>query len=155
VLLWGAALGCQRPELTIPPGDRFVADAPDPWGGSNAGDEREVAGIKLCWCPAGRFIMGSPPSEPERRPGEDQVQVTLTRGFWIGKFEVTQAEWKRVIGDFPADRTAGEGDDFPVYSVNFAEAERFCLELTNKAHGAGELPQQWEFRLPTEAQWEY
>ena len=42
--------------------------------------------------------MGSPPGEPERRPGEDQVQVTLTNGFWMAKYETTQGLWKRVIG---------------------------------------------------------
>ena len=42
--------------------------------------------------------MGSPRSEPERRPGEDQVEVTLTRGFWMAKYEVTQGEWKRRSG---------------------------------------------------------
>jgi len=123
--------------------------------GSKPGDEREIAGIKLCWCPPGKFTMGSPPGEPERRPGEDQVEVTLTHGFWTGKFEVTQGQWKRVVGDFPGERTAGEGDDFPVYTVNFAEAEGFCRKLTDIAHASGELPKDWEFRLPTEAQWEY
>jgi formylglycine-generating enzyme required for sulfatase activity len=91
----------------------------------------------------------------ERRPGEDQVEVTLTRGFWAGKHEVTQGEWKRVVGAFPGKLTAGEGDDFPVYDVNFAEAEAFCRKLTAEARAAGALPEGWEFRLPTEAQWEY
>jgi hypothetical protein len=59
--------------------------ARDDFDGKKAGDERAVAGVKLCWCPPGTFTMGSPPNEPERRPGEDQVQVTLTRGFWTGK----------------------------------------------------------------------
>ena len=99
--------------------------------------------------------MGSPPDEPERRPGEDQVEVTLTKGFWTGKYEVTQGQWKRVVGEFPGQLTAGEGDDFPVYAVNFAEAEGFCRKLTALAHKSGELPMGWEFRLPTEAQWEY
>jgi len=46
------------------------------------GMKREVAGVKLCWCPPrASFTMGSPPGEPERRPGEDQVEVTLTKGF--------------------------------------------------------------------------
>ncbi len=128
---------------------------PPAFTGSKAGDEREVTGIKLRWCPAGRFVMGSPPSEPERRPSEDQVAVTLTKGFWAGKYEVTQGQWKRVMGAVPGELTAGEGDDFPVYNVNFAAAEAFCRKLTEQARAAGTLPEAWEFRLPTEAQWEY
>src|SRR2546422_895865 len=81
----------------------IIAEQPlaDSFAGSKAGEEREIAGIKLCWCPPGRFRMGSPPDEPERRPDETQVEVTLTRGFWIGKYEMTQGQWKRVVGDFP------------------------------------------------------
>jgi sulfatase modifying factor 1 len=99
--------------------------------------------------------MGSPPGEPERRPGETQVEVTLSKGFWIGKYEVTQGQWRRFVGEFPGQFTAGEGDDFPVYTVNFAEAEEFCQKLTERARASRELPKEWEFRLPTEAQWEY
>jgi hypothetical protein len=53
--------------------------------GKRPGEERTIAGVKLCWCPPGKFTMGSPQEEPDRRPGEDQVEVTLTRGFWAGK----------------------------------------------------------------------
>jgi formylglycine-generating enzyme required for sulfatase activity len=126
----------------------------DSFAGSKAGDQRQVLGVRLCWCPAGQFTMGSPASEPERRPGEDQVRVTLSKGLWIGKYEVTQGEWKRVVGEFPGERTAGEGDNFPVYTISFAEAEGFCAKLTKMARAAGDLPSEWEFRLPTEAQWE-
>src|SRR5881396_463649 len=72
--------------------------AADSFLNSKAGDEREIGGVKLCWCPPGKFLMGSPPNEPERRPGEDQVEVTLTKGFWMGKYETTQGQWKRVMG---------------------------------------------------------
>lgn len=123
--------------------------------GSKAGQQREIGGVTFCWCPSGQFRMGSPPDEPERRPGETQVDVTISKGFWIGQDEVTQAQWRRVIGKFPGPFTAGEGEMFPVYTVNFAEAEEFCSKLTETVHASGELPKEWEFRLPTEAQWEY
>ena len=125
--------------------------------GVRAGDQREVAGVKLCWCPAGRFVMGSPASEPERRPDEGQMAVTLSRGFWMAKYEATQGDWKRAVGKLPGELTAQlpAGDDLPVGNVNFAEAEGFCAKLTEMARRSGELPADWEFRLPTEAQWEY
>ena len=123
--------------------------------GSQGGDEREIGGVKLCWCPPGRFKMGSPPDEPDRRPYEAQVDVTLTRGFWMGKYSVTQGLWKRVMGAFPGKLDAGAGDDFPIYNVNFAEAEEFCRQLTRQLRRSGALPRGWEFRLPTEAQREY
>ena len=125
--------------------------------GTKPGEGKSIAGLKLCWCPPGTFTMGSPPGEPGRRPGEDQVEVTLTRGFWAGKYEVTQGDWKRVVGKLPGELTAElpEGEDYPVGNVNFAEAEAFCRKLTEMARKSGELPEGWEFRLPTEAQWEY
>jgi sulfatase modifying factor 1 len=125
--------------------------------GKNPGEARTIAGVKLCWCPPGKFMMGSPPGEPERRPDEAQVEVRLTRGFWMGKSEVTQGDWKRVVGDLPGELTAElpAGEEYPVGNLNFAEAEGFCRKLTELAIAKKELPRDWEFRLPTEAQWEY
>jgi formylglycine-generating enzyme required for sulfatase activity len=153
-VLFLLALGCQRP---APVNTQDAVPEPSAFSGSKAGEERAVAGVKLCWCPPGKFTMGSPPGEPERRPGEDQVEVTLTKGFWAGKFEVTQGQWKRVVGKLPGPLTAElpEGDDYPVGNVNFAEAVGFCAKLTELGRKAGNLPEGWEFRLPTEAQWEY
>jgi formylglycine-generating enzyme required for sulfatase activity len=140
-----------------PADDPTTTVALSAFNGSTAGDEREVVGIKLCWCPPGRFLMGSPPDEPERRPGEDQIEVALTKGFWMAKYEATQGQWKRVMGKLPGELTAElpEGDYYPVGNVNFAEAEDFCRKLTVLGRQSGELANDWEFRLPTEAQWEY
>lgn len=126
--------------------------------GRTAGEQREVQAIKLCWCPPGRFIMGSPSAETGHRPDEAQVDVTLSQGFWIAKFETTQGQWSRIAREFPDRKPAaatGEGEAFPVYWVNFHEAERFCKVLTDRARAEGNLTAAWEFRLPTEAQWEY
>ena len=155
ILLALGLLGCQRPARVVSSAEPGPGPASAPFTGSKAGDERDVAGVKLRWCPPGKFTMGSPPDEPERRPGEDQVEVTLTKGFWAGKYEVTQGQWKRVMGAFPGKQPADEGDDFPVVEVNYAEAEGFCRKLTEQARKSGDLPEGWEFRLPTEAQWEY
>lgn len=121
--------------------------------GRHAGDARRVAGVALRWCPPGRFRMGSAPDEPGRRSDEGPVEVTLSRGFWMGQFEVTQSQWRRVMGTLPGKLVAGAGDDVSVYWTTFVQAEEFCRRLTEEA--AGELPPGWEFRLPTEAQWEY
>jgi formylglycine-generating enzyme required for sulfatase activity len=150
ILLLAAGNSAAGSECDRPPGRGVFA-------GARAGDTREVGGVTLYWCPPGHFKMGSPPDEPERRPDEDQVNVTLSRGFWMAKYETTQSQWKRVVGKLPAPPTAElpERDELPVGNVNFAEAESFCRKLTELAWASGELPRNWEFRLPTEAQWEY
>src|SRR5262245_34581524 len=124
VLLASGMLGDQQEPATSA-GGASKSDCDSSFAGAKAGDEREAAGIKLCWCPPGRFTMGSPRGEPERRPGEDQVEVTLSKGFWMAKYEATQGDWKRVVGDLPGalTRELPEGDDLPVGNVNFAETE--------------------------------
>lgn len=144
----------EQPDCNSSPVDLPVV-LTDPFEGSKAGEEKEIENIKMCWCPSGSFCMGSPKDEPERRSGENQVKVTLTKGFWMAKYEITQVQWKQIAGAFPGPFTAGEGDLYPVYTINFAEAEDFCRKLTAKARSSGQLPPGWEFRLPTEAQWEY
>lgn len=145
-----AAFAAARPMAAL----RTSAD----FRGRKPGEQREIDAIPLCWCPPGRFIMGSHPNETGHRPDEAQVEVSLSGGFWMAKFEATQGQWKRIAGEFPDRKPApatGEGDEFPVYWVNFDEAERFCKALTDRARAARALPGDWEFRLPTEAQWEY
>src|SRR5262245_42654721 len=156
-LLASGVLDSQQVGSVMAADDSAKIAAASAFNGSKAGETNEVVGIQLCWCPPGRFVMGSPRNELERRPDEDQVEVTLTQGFWMAKFEATQGQWKRVMGKLPGELTAElpEGDDFPVGNVNFAEAEAFCGKLTELGWQSGDLPKDWEFRLPTEAQWEY
>jgi formylglycine-generating enzyme required for sulfatase activity len=128
------------------------------FAGTQPGQERTIEGIRLRWCPPGTFLMGSPASEPGRRADEEQVAVTLSRGYWTATYEVTQRQWSDVMGAWPyraPNAQFGIGDDVPAYWVNFMDAERFCEALTTRARRAGELPPNCEFRLPTEAQWEY
>ena len=102
--------------------------------------------LELVWCPPGTFMMGSPESEETRYDNETQHQVTLTQGFWMGKYEVTQAQWERVLGSNPSEF---KGDPrLPVEQVSWEGCQAFIDKLNSRVNGGG-------FRLPTEAQWEY
>ena len=96
--------------------------------------------------PAGSFVMGSPPGEPGREPVEAAHDVRISRPFYLGRHEVTQAQWLRVLGTRPS--WFGDcGDGCPVERVSFYDARRFVSRLSE---WSGE-----RFRLPTEAEWEY
>ncbi len=101
-------------------------------------------GMKFAWIPPGRFRMGSPPDEPQRRDDETLHWVTLTKGFWLGIYPVTQAQWQAVMHDNPS---RFEGDDLPVEQIAWRDAAAFCRAL-GKQDGR-------TYRLPTEAEWEY
>ena len=107
----------------------------------------EMVGIK-----PGTFTMGSPDSELGRFYNEKQHQVTLTKGYWLGKYEVTQRQWKAVMGDNPSNF---KGDDQPVEQVSWENVMKFCRNLTAQERKAGRLSEEYEYTLPTEAQWEY
>jgi formylglycine-generating enzyme required for sulfatase activity len=122
-------------------------------------------GTKLVWIPPGDFTMGSPKNEEDRlekeqNDNEGQVQVTLTKGFWLGQHETTQAEWQRVMQTTPWTPWSGNGnvkagDDYPASYVSWDDAMKFCEKLTETERSAGRLPAGWKYTLPTEAQWEY
>jgi formylglycine-generating enzyme required for sulfatase activity len=138
-------------------GSRSAAQ-PAPFTGEAAGERREIEGVRFCWCPPGRFTMGSPPGETGRRADEAQVEVRLSRGFWLAACETTQGEWQRIHGaptERPLAETFGLGDDMPVYWVSYLAAEAYCRALADRARRSGALPAGWTCRLPTEAQWEY
>lgn len=96
--------------------------------------------------PAGIFKMG----DTEAHCG-NPVLVQLS-AFSLGKTEVTQAQWKAVMGYNPSPL---KGDKLPVEDVSWYDAMKFCQKLTEREHHAGRLPRNLKFTLPTEAQWEY
>ena len=108
--------------------------------------------LDMLWCKPGTFLMGSPENEVGRKDDETQHEVTLTKGFYLGKYEVTQAQWKQIMKTSPSNSS---GDDRPVEQVNWNEVSSFCQLLTLLERKAGRLPDGWEYALPTEAQWEY
>ncbi len=98
------------------------------------------------------FLMGSPKGELGRFIDEAQHQVTLTRGYWMGKYEVTQAQYEAIMGKNPS---YFKGADLPVEQVTWYDAMTFCAKLTEQERAAGRLPEGYEYTLPTESQWEY
>ncbi len=99
------------------------------------------------------FTMGSPDSEVGHEGDEGpQMVVTLSHGFWIGKYPVTQGEYLAVTGENPS---GFPGDlNRPVESVSFFAASNYCAQLTLQDQSAGRIPPGTHYRLPTEAEWE-
>ena len=114
--------------------------------------ERLVLGLAVRWIPSGRFTMGSPSSEPDRYSDEVQHEAVLTRGFFLAETECTQGQWEAVMGGNPSHF---KGSERPVEQVSWGEAVEYCRKLTAKQRTEGILPEGWEWRLPTEAEWEY
>ena len=111
-------------------------------------------GIEMMWIEPGGFMMGSPLGEDGRSDGETAHLVSLTRGFWLGKYQVTQGQWTALVDANPSSyKTCGP--DAPVERVRWVEAMEFCARLTKIEKKARRLPAGYEYCLPTEAQWEY
>ena len=106
-------------------------------------------GMKFRLIPAGTFTMGSPEDEPDRGGDESQHRVEISRDFYLGKYEVTQGEWKSVMGTEPwkGESSVQEGDDYAATYVSWEDAVAFCQKLSSR-DGV-------EYRLPSEAEWEY
>ena len=108
--------------------------------------------LDMIWIEPGTFMMGSSEDELGRDRDEKQHQVTLAEGYWMGKYEITQAQYKTIMKVNPSNFI---GDDLPVETVSWNDAMAFCKKLTKIEKAAGRLPGGYEYRLPTEAQWEY
>ena len=114
-------------------------------------------GMKFCWCPLGKFVMGSPETEEDPDDNQNQVDVTLTQGYWLGKYVVTQSEWERAMGTKPwsGQEYVKDGSHYPATCVDWDDAMAYLQKLSEQSQQAGRLPEGWDYRLPTEAQWEY
>jgi formylglycine-generating enzyme required for sulfatase activity len=108
--------------------------------------------LPMLWCPPGTFLMGSPENEGSRDFDEALREVTLTQGFWLGKHEITQSQWEKIMGDNPS---YFKGQGLPVEKMSWDRAKTFCKKLTEQELKAGRLTQDWAYQLPTEAHWEY
>jgi formylglycine-generating enzyme required for sulfatase activity len=100
--------------------------------------------LDMVLIPAGNFLMGSPASEKNRDDDETQHEVTLTKPFYMGKYEITQEQWQTVMGNNPSPT---KGAKLPATNVSWEDCQEFIKKLNAKTNGG--------YRLPTEAEWEY
>lgn len=108
----------------------------------------DLAGISMMWIPAGKLLMSAV------RGSDDDTVVTLSQGYWLGRTEVTQAEWAEVMDNVPHP-SRYKGANRPVEQISWVTAMAFCRKLTEAESVAGHLPAGYEYSLPTEAQWEF
>jgi formylglycine-generating enzyme required for sulfatase activity len=143
----------------ITPGDegQYAVLVQTPGGKSLVRTELMVApsppsDFACVWRPEGTFTMGSPVSEAERRLDEDEHLVTISQGFYMAKYEVTQEKYFSVTGTNPSYHV---DPSLPVENVSWNDATNYCGLLTQRLRQSGQIPTNWCFQLPSEAQWEY
>ena len=102
------------------------------------------AKMEVIYVAPGSFVMGSPEGEAGRFDNETQHRVTITKGYWLGKYPVTQEEWVSLMGENPARFKNARN---PVERVSWEDCQEFCQKLNSYLHCGA--------RLPTEAEWEY
>jgi sulfatase modifying factor 1 len=112
-----------------------------------------AANMELLWVEPGTFTMGSPSDEVGRDSDEDNISVTLTTGFYLGKYEVTQAEYAQILLDI---HSSHPGINLPVETISWNSVTNIFLPVLNTLEQKnGRLPSGWQYALPTEAEWEY
>ncbi len=106
-------------------------------------------GMEMAYVAPGNFLMGSNKRNNDEQPVHT---VRISRGFWMGRCEVTQAQYRQVTGTNPS---AFKGLNLPVETVSWYDAAAYCRKLTDRERQSGRLPPGYVYRLPTEAEWEY
>ncbi len=116
--------------------------------------------MQFCYVPPGPFWMGSDTTDSLSRKNEwpPDLNKHLNYGYWISRFPITVAQFEIFASDTSAQARNPSSVDtpgnLPVVNVSWWDAQRFCIWLTQKWRKAGRLPQDWEIRLPSEAEWE-
>jgi formylglycine-generating enzyme required for sulfatase activity len=156
-------VGRQPDSVAVTTGVAPTLHHSEPQALEKPGQLKNSIGLRLVRIPAGKFWMGSPSDEADRFPDEGpRHELAISKGFFLGKYEVTQDQYRRVMGTNPSwFATGGEGaaavqgmdtGDFPVENVSWEEAVEFCHKLS-------ELPAEKQsgrsYELPSEAEWEY
>jgi len=124
------------------PGEKKAAER-------KAGESATFDGIEFVWVPAGKFQMGSPPGETSRGRDEQLHEVILTKGFWIGKYELTKDQWAAVMETKPwqGRDNIPYAENGPASNMTWIDANLYIRKLNKEQDGP--------YRLPTEAEWEY
>ena len=136
LLLLVAVIGCTSTQLKK---DSTITDKKDKeYIEPEAGDVRVFDGIEFVYIPYGTFAMGLRAGMESERPVH---KVTITEGFWLSKYEITQKQWENVMGKNPS---CFKGENHPVENVSWNDVQDFIKNLNNE-----------KYRLPTEAEWEY
>lgn len=123
-------------------GQKIIFEAMKNFKAKGGGKTKTIGGVEFVYIPGGEFMMGSP--EGEGSNGEHPQHQVKLDGFWMGKYEMTQAQYESVMGNNPSNF---KGSNLPVESVSWNDAVSFCERFGAK-YGA-------QVRLPTEAEWEY
>ena len=129
------ATGAQPPTPTVPAGAQKEIKI----------DMGQGVVLEMVLIPAGEFDMGSPVKEANRKDNEQLHRVRITKPFYLGKYEVTQALWMVVMGE---NLSRFRNMKAPVMPVSWEDCQKFLARLNKMVEGGG-------FRLPTEAEWEY
>jgi formylglycine-generating enzyme required for sulfatase activity len=141
-----------RVETPVTSDDRETQREPRRQGRDDSGDERRdtwrdpVTGMEFVWVPGGCYQMGCGSWTSDCDDDEKPVHEVCVDGFWMGKTEVTQGQWRSVMGYNPS--RFKKGDNYPVEFVSWKHAKDFIEKLNRRSSGMS-------YRLPTEAEWEY
>ncbi|WP_130470478.1 bifunctional serine/threonine-protein kinase/formylglycine-generating enzyme family protein [Candidatus Magnetaquicoccus inordinatus] len=133
--------------------EKFVQPTPEeiPPAQRQAGMIWEEPTIKMAfvWIPAGQFIMGASLADGQRKEDEGPEHEVQVQGFWLGKYPLTWGRWRRVMGDYPAGLFMNSKANHPVERVSWLDVQQFMQRLGSL------VGKTTQFRLPTEAEWEY